>query len=136
MEQIISSCHSVIKYNNNYYCAWNDKHKKYAPIGGKTDAGETELMTLAREINEEVTVKGYKSVERLGVHVHEDPHQTPKRIVNVALYIVETTSVPVGKESFITVVKLNKDLADTFNETNAYSSLMAICKKINLQGGR
>ena len=71
MEQIISSCHSVIKYNNNYYCAWNDKHKKYAPIGGKTDAGETELMTLAREINEEVTVKGYKSIERLGVHVHE-----------------------------------------------------------------
>lgn len=46
MEQIISSCHSVIKYNNNYYCAWNDKHKKYAPIGGKTDAGETELATI------------------------------------------------------------------------------------------
>ena len=38
----------------------------------------------------------------------------------------------IGKESFITVVKLNKDLADTFNETNAYSSLMAVCKKINL----
>lgn len=130
MEKIISSVHCVMKYKDSHYCVWNSKYNKYAPIGGKSDPGESEIETLAREIKEEVVIKGVEKLERLGTHTHVREDKTK---VNVAMYLLETSSIPQsGKEDFITVVKLTPELAKSLTLDNSYSTLIAIRDKLSI----
>lgn len=129
----MNAAQCIIKCDDEYMIAFNHKHNKYTPIGGKGEKGEISVHTLFRELKEEVGHLDIKNMNYLGLHTHIRDDGSSVGVHMYEVVINDKKILP--KESFLEIVPLNK-VEHLLNVENAYTSLLAIIEEIkNNRGG-
>lgn len=120
-------------FNNSdkkYYCFFNSKHNKYAPVGGKYEPHETNgIEVLLRETHEELEVEAITKVRELGIHTLKLIDSGISCIVETFIMYVDAISLP--KEDFLTLVELDSIPDEKRNKFDSYTSLLSIMRGIN-----
>ncbi len=91
-------CGVLMNNKDEYLVALRQAHQDQAGLwefpGGKRQAGETEIMALARELNEEIGIKVLSAQP-----LYQFSHEYPSRYVNLSVWqVVQYQGNPIGAE--------------------------------------